>query len=552
MTGTDQAPGRAPAKRWWADLAFAAALVALVWAAYWPSLKHTPRADQWDYLLDTADRHDFLDLVAHTYSYNRTRGIGRGDAALFRPVLFTVLAAEKAFFGPNLWMSQAVGVLLHCGVVFLLLTLLKRVAALARPTAGGPDARPPSIAAALLPYAVVAFFALNAGVMELVIFAHLHGYLVFLVFLLGSLILLLRGAAAPPGRGHAALLGAWTLACLSAFTYEMGQFYGVMAGLFVSATQYRRLGALRALALAAAFAGVLPLYQGVNALDRLAHRGQFTDEEIRDGLLGQALSADTLHNAGRFVAFTTVQPFVPSADKDTYVNGRINVPEWLWSGERAQGWSLALGLLTLLPAAGLGLAGASQLARRPGSVLTATALLLCGLHAAYGAMNVLGRMNLRHWPDILTRNSYYAYPELLLALAAGFTAWAALGRGGRIAAACRWTLLAALAVLAAVNVPQVERVNEMVSQEHMAVRRAVAVVNHFVERHRDEPGFSFVIDYADSVPVFSIRGVPVTTLLFGRWLTAEPKYHLVLRDGEVQARPSRQTCAVENPASGGR
>ena len=30
-----------------------------VWVAYWPSLKHCPRADQWQYLLDTLDRQRF-------------------------------------------------------------------------------------------------------------------------------------------------------------------------------------------------------------------------------------------------------------------------------------------------------------------------------------------------------------------------------------------------------------------------------------------------------------------------------------------------------------
>ena len=130
----------------WANVGFLALLTALVWVAYWPSLKHGPRTDQWQYLLDTLDRNDFVDLTVHTYSYSRTRCFGRGDAELFRPLLFVVLAAEKALFGTNLWMPQAVGILLHCGVTCLLLLLLKHIAALAQKgrTGSGSRFQPPA------------------------------------------------------------------------------------------------------------------------------------------------------------------------------------------------------------------------------------------------------------------------------------------------------------------------------------------------------------------------------------------------------------------------
>ena len=166
---------------------------------------------------------------------------------------------------------------------------------------------------------------------ELVVFSHLHGYLLFLALLLGSLILLLRGRRAA-GPRRAALGGAWILTGLSAFTYEMGQWYAVLAGLFLAATRYRARGA-RALALFAAFAAILPLYQAVNHFDRLAHRGQFPDEKTGQALVARALTPATLKNAGRFIVYTALQPFVPSAEKDSYFEGRLSVPEWAWNGD---------------------------------------------------------------------------------------------------------------------------------------------------------------------------------------------------------------------------
>src|SRR4051794_1678883 len=108
--GTTDLPCPRPA-RWWAyDLAFAAVLVGLVWAAYAPSLKHIHRADQWCYLGDTLDSHTFGELLAQTYSYNRTRTICAGDTELFRPVLFAVLAGEKAVLDTDFAAYQAVGI----------------------------------------------------------------------------------------------------------------------------------------------------------------------------------------------------------------------------------------------------------------------------------------------------------------------------------------------------------------------------------------------------------------------------------------------------------
>ncbi len=62
-----------------ADLAFAVLLLAVLWVVYAPYLEHTPRADQWCFLVDTIDQHDFLDIFQHSYSYNRTRRVMPGD-----------------------------------------------------------------------------------------------------------------------------------------------------------------------------------------------------------------------------------------------------------------------------------------------------------------------------------------------------------------------------------------------------------------------------------------------------------------------------------------
>ncbi len=252
----------------------------------------------------------------------------------------------------------------------------------------------------------------------------------------------------------------------------------------------------------------------MNHLDRLAHRGQFPDEKTGQALVARAFTSDTQKNAGRFTVYTAFQPFVPTAEKDAYVIDRLNVPEWAWNGDGPRLGPALLASLALLPAVALGPAGVWRMARQGRKMILGVFLIFCCLYAAYAAMNVLGRMNLRHEPDVLSRNSYYAYPALLLALAAGFTAWQALGRAGRAGAACRGILLLALAALSIVNGFEVRRVNNLLAGELRGLRRTAEALNRFVARHRREPDFSMAIDYGASDAEMSISGFPVTTILF--------------------------------------
>src|SRR5579863_178763 len=105
-------------------LAFACILAVWLCAAYWPALDHFHRADQWCYLVDTTHCHSFSETVSQFYSYNRTRIIAAGDAPLFRPVLFTLLAAERAAFGANTTLWQAASLTMHGIVCYLAMLVM--------------------------------------------------------------------------------------------------------------------------------------------------------------------------------------------------------------------------------------------------------------------------------------------------------------------------------------------------------------------------------------------------------------------------------------------
>jgi hypothetical protein len=519
-----------------ADLGFAGVLLALLWLVYTPSLEHTSRSDQWCYLLDTIDQHTFWDIFAHSYSYNRTRRIDPGDSDLFRPLLFAVLAAEKALFAADFAADQAVGILLHWSVTCLLLLLLRTILAFAAGTIGTASPSSMSWTSRLLPYGICLFFALNKSVQELVIWSHLHGYLLFLILLLASLTLLLHYARRPVSWTSALLWGSWTLALLSAFTYELGQFYAVLAGMFLAATAPRGTSRGKRLALCSLFASIMVLYQGTDRLDRWIHREQFRPEDVRAQIKERAFSKETVVHSERFLAYTVAQPFFPSLWEAALGKDRVIMDEVRWGPEHFRHFTPALlvSILTAVLATGLGLSGFARLILLRDKPSLLIFLFALGLYGLYLAMTVLGRMNIRPDPHCLSSNSYYAHMGLLLALVPIGTLWQSAGRS-RAAAACQIALLVGLIALSCYSAPPaVWRLNESVARDLKAFREPIAAVQTLIERHRNEADFSLSFDLDSCRAIGTSHGVPITTILFKRYLkSSSPKYVIHSRDGEL-------------------
>ncbi|MCS7045739.1 MAG: hypothetical protein NZO58_05240, partial [Gemmataceae bacterium] len=457
------------------DALFLGGLLLAVGIAYWPSLDHVPRADQWAYLLDTRLCRSFGELWTESYSYNRVRVVGPGDVDLFRPVLFTLLAIEKHLFGNNFWPSQAVGLVLHGTVVVLLFVLLRRVHRLGS-EAGTPASHPPLAAPKIeqppcntrawqvLPHAVTAFFALNFASMELVVWAHLHGYLLFLALVLTALLMLLRlGSCAPASRRADGLQLAvlWVVLALAAFTYELGQFFAVLVGLVLAGRQFGwwikpavarvatddvggfganvRPRAWPAAAVTfACFAAILPIYQAVNRWDRHIHRERFAEEGLPEQIAAKALSFDTLEHSGRFIAFTSVQPFFPSATGWWYQGERIHIqePVYGWVKYVRPNAKLLVSYLTAAAFVGLTVAGLWRWRTSLRHPVAPVLLLTAALYGLYLSITVLGRMNLRPSRFVLCSNSYYTYVALLFLAIMASASWQALSR-----ASSRWRRL---------------------------------------------------------------------------------------------------------------
>ncbi|HJZ57499.1 MAG TPA: hypothetical protein VKE74_21195, partial [Gemmataceae bacterium] len=61
----------------------------------------------------------------------------------------------------------------------------------------------------------------------------------------------------------------------------------------------------------------------------------------------------------------------------------------------------------------------------------------------------------------------------------------------------------------------------------------------FVRQHRHEPDFTLRIDYEVSDPVVRKCGIPVTDIVFAKWMPVrdEPKYRVAIQNGTVIVLP---------------
>ena len=520
-------PGR---QRTLTDVAVLAGLFVVVWLAYAPSQKHVPRADQWCFLVDTLDDHTFRDTFRHSYSYNRTRQVAPGDTDLFRPLLFALLSAEKVLFGGHLAAVQTLGIVLHCAICTLLLALLRQSAGLVRRDSPESPAGLPR--QDLLMYATVAFFALNPAIQELVIWSHLHGYLLFLVLMLGSVSCLIRYVGVPAARW---LWLGWALAGLAAFTYELGQVYAVLAGVFVAVGAFPRLRMARAVAVLGLFATIPVSYQVWNRIDLQVHQGKFKADNLSPLIAERMLWPATVGHSARYAVYTTVQPFFPSLVDATYSGQRLQIAETVWAGKKLKALSPALAVSFI--AVGLGLvltlAGVGCHLRERGRLALLVVLLPTTLYATYAGMAVLGRMNIRPCPTTLTSNSYYSYAALLFALLAVSALWQAVGEW---ATRLRAAFAIALLTLTAHGAEHIWRMNIAVAHQDREWSRPLRGVQDFVDAHRGEPGFSFSIDYVNSDTIPVMYDYPITEVVFREWTNhPNPRYRLIVRNGRAEA-----------------
>jgi len=481
-------------------------VLALIIGAYFPSLLHLPRGDQWVYLLDTIKSDGFWNLLKDSYSFNRTMFVAPGDVALFRPVLFFTLALEKSLFGTFSPWHQLTNVLFHIIIFFLSLKLFRVVHSTffkSHKTAI------PSSVINLLAFVAISYFTLSICVVELVVWAHIKGYLVFHALALGALILAIRSSNQHYNSVIKGLFFAWGLCLLAAFTYELGQILAILIGLFLGISFYKRGETFKGLSVFLCFSLITIIYQGINRLDLLLHTEniQFYSQpgiinaahhfNIKS-FLSSFFSLKTVANSFRFLDFTILNPLFPSTVKvdfahRVFMNGRHFSSFNFWS---------VISIVVVALWGYMLVTGCRIAFKKKRSLIKYVLILFIFIFTSYMGIIIFGRMNIR-WEGLLPGSSYYTYMAfsyftLFSVLAFCSAVYSSAFQKNLNKKHIITILIVFLIILGGVNIKEIYKINTYIFRSQTYSRNLNKQIKDFIDNNTNNKSLSFTFDVKHS------------------------------------------------------
>jgi len=177
---------------------------------FFPSFYHPARGGgQYHFLAEVSVLDNFWDLLMYSYSFVRVRFLGTGDMLAFRPLFYGFMCLQKHFFEYNFFYWQLTGFVLHLIVLSLLVRLLN-----------------------IFNRNNISFlFVLNFSLLyishEMVIWQHIHGYLLFLVFLLMAFHCFAKYVIGGQ-KNRQDFASMWLFLLISCFIFELGFLYSLI------------------------------------------------------------------------------------------------------------------------------------------------------------------------------------------------------------------------------------------------------------------------------------------------------------------------------------
>jgi hypothetical protein len=449
---------------------FVVLLLLLAIPVYAPALNRFFAADQLWYFAEL--KNDLsLSNGLRLLDYNAVRTYWKGDQALYRPLLFGWQAVGSSWFGYRYRAWNIANLVFHLFVVYLLYELLRRI-------------QPTIFAGA---FALV--FSVLTKDCEIVMWNHLGGYLLGYAFLLLALLAVQR-LPREHGRRFSVWLAVYVFSLSAAMLFhELAVICAVLlSGYLAFLWKEGRIRTAKPLVTAAAMLVPLLVFAAlyVGHLTRVEHLFWVDQTSVlgdRRAYPVRTLASLWLWTSGVFDPWHPLFS-TPAFGRFSWIQlidlpaGKVlPVPHDPTSDSPLRGLALVL-----VFGGGLLLCFRDGFAHRQWRTRAPFALLLVMAILAYSGMNNLGRQ--------YTHNvTYYTYLFSLLSLVLLYSLvdFSRLRRTSTIVA------LVLLTGMGAANARQSYRLSRQVARENADVDRYAAVIEDFVNQHRNEPGFQFAV-----------------------------------------------------------
>lgn len=488
-------------------------IIILIAIFYYPSLSHLPRSDHWAFLVDTYDTDTVLGTFKKTYSYNRQRLMAPGDTGLFRPLLFLVLSIEKGVFGNNFQWIQAMGILFHIIVIFLLFIILNQIRSLFK-IKNDPQK---DILFNIIGILFIAYYALNFTFTESIIWTHLHGYLVFHIFILLSFILTLKYISLPDDKRVQPgfiLFSIWVLTFLSTFIYELGQISSVLFGILFFALSKDKNLTKRSLT-TLSFVAIPIIYQYTNYIDLKNHQMLFKTDITAKMILNQALDFATIEHSLRLFGYFVLHPFLPSLAIIRFTS-RVAIGEL--RGNRF-GPLVIPSIFVIFAWLSIVFFGTKELLKSKFKQINHFLCFLLFLYLGYFALIVLGRLNMRPGFGVITTSTYYVYYPLcymtiIILFFAGYLIQSDFFKRFRLAKLVKGSIYIGIPILLSINLKNIYAINSTFKKADAGFKSEISKIEQFV-KERPNTKLAFDLQHGDST--MQGHGVATTTALFRKY-----------------------------------
>ena len=511
---------------------------------YYSSIFHLPRADHWNILLHTLGVNELGTLIKKSYSYARQCLIAPGDVVLFRPLQSSFLAIEKYLFNPNSIFPQLINVILHIIIfalvnylLFLWFNLIDTKDKIFKYTIF------------LLPV-ITSFFILNFAIIELVIWASLKGYLIFLIFILFGFIFLTKVISNPQFLNLKYLIFSWTFFLFATFTYEFGQFVCIIVGITTGVLLFNLKNTKSALLTTASFILIFFIYRTINAIDYNLHTENIkwmqefkipTGENIYiySEMIRSIFSFPTIKNFWTIFSSTTVTPFFPF-NSHLYIAEKVVIFKPFSIHMPNLNIAAIPSLIMMITWFFLFIRGTIKGFKSKNLYFKYFFSLITFIYLAFLLITVLGRMNLRGDYSSLENYSYYNYMgfgflTILSSLAIYYNSQN-ISKFLFLQKTLLSIFLVSTVIVTIMSSIIIFKINNQMLQNQAYLRIISAQIEDFINLNQkdDKIKLAFDIDNSDYTPMIPGAGIPKIYLFFYEHLSLKnPDYFFKVKNRKV-------------------